>query len=212
MINVFIDIEALPDQAEGAKDAFVVKPPGNIKKAESIQKWLDENGEAAKDEQWRKTALNGGYGSICVICVAVGNGQVERFSAKNCSESEMLTTFWGWLAGEVGSLQWRFVIHNAKFDSPFMWHRSVINCTKPIYYNPHGRHPHSHYCTMEGWAGYNKYISLDELAGILGIEGKGDMDGSKVYDTWLIDPDKVIDYCADDVRILRDVYNRMEFA
>lgn len=119
--------------------------------------------------------------------------------------------FGGVIGDQVGGNQWRFVAHNAKFDVPFIWHRSVINMMKPLWFNPHGRHGQHHYCTMEAWAGFNKYIKLDELASILGIKGKGDMDDSKVYDTWLEDQQKVIEYCADDVRMLREIYNRMNF-
>lgn len=215
MINVFVDIETLPDMTKGAKDKIEVKAPASYKKQESIDKWLADNADIARDEQWRKTALSGSYGSICVIGVSVtdklGYRSRGAFCTKDITEEEMLIKFWSWLGDIVGSNQWRFVAHNAKFDVPYLWHRSVVSQTKPLYFNPHGRHGQHHYCTMEGWAGFNKYIKLDELASILGVKGKGDMDGSKVYDTWLIDPQKVVDYCLDDVRVLEEVYNKMEF-
>lgn len=215
MINVFIDIETLPDQSEGAKDSIEVKAPAQYKKQESINKWIADNGDQYKDEQWRKTSFNGAKGQICVIGVSVetsdGYSSNGAFSALEMTEGQMLNAFWSWLGKLVKSHQWRFVAHNAKFDLPFLFHRSVINQVKPLRYNPHGRHGQHHYCTMESWAGFGQRISMDNLASALGIEGKGDMDGSKVYDNWLEDPQRVIYYCLDDVRMLEQIYNRLEF-
>jgi len=44
---------------------------------------------------------------------------------------------------------------------------------------------------------------------LLGITGKGDMDGSKVYDEWQANPQKVIEYCADDVRMVSELHKRL---
>ena len=170
MINVFIDIETLPDQRDGAKDSIKITAPAQYKKPESIQKWIDENGESARDEQWRKTALNGGYGSICVACIAIEGGDIAKFALNdNVIEADLLQEVWGFIGDQVGGNQWRFVAHNAKFDVPFIWHRSVVNKIKPLFFNPHGRHGQHHYCTMEAWAGFGKFIKMDELASILSI-------------------------------------------
>jgi len=217
MINVFIDLETLPDQRNGAKDNIEIKAPASYKKQDSIDKWITENGDSVRDERWRKTALDGAKGEICVIGVSVttidGYSSVGAFSTRGQHERDMLIEFWNWLSDIVGSQQWRFVAHNAKFDVPYLWHRSVVNNVKPtLWFNPHGRHGQSYYCTMEAWSGFNKYIKLDDLAFALSVNGKTEgMDGSKVYDTWLENPQKVIDYCIDDVRVLIDVYKRMEF-
>lgn len=213
MINNFTDIETLPDQRKGAKESIEVSAPGQYKKPESIAKWLEENDDSARDEIWRRTALDGSKGEICVICSAIGGGAVQSFSQEKLTERQMLTEYWEWLGDMVKSNQWLFVAHTAKFDVPFLWHRSVINQVKPLYFNPHGRHGQHHYCTMEQWAGFNNKISLDNLAKALGVAGKTEgMDGSMVYDEWLKNPQNVIDYCKQDVEVLRNVYNRMEFA
>lgn len=238
MINVFIDIETLPepDGKQGFIDAAKesVKVPSTLTKPKLIdalglgsdgkyktvdelkEMWVGKFGtEQASiqgEEAWRKTSFDGAKGQICVIGFWVeGHDHAREFSAKTSSEGDMLFAFWSYVATQIGMNQFRFVAHNAKFDLPFLYHRSVINRVKPLYYNPHGRHGQHHYCTMEAWAGYNNRISMDNLAKALGIEGKGDMDGSKVYDTWQTDPQKVIEYCLDDVRMLREIYNRLEF-
>jgi predicted PolB exonuclease-like 3'-5' exonuclease len=57
----------------------------------------------------------------------------------------------------------------------------------------------------------DKRVSLDKLCKAFGIPGKGDFDGSMVADTWSVNPDKVIEYCRDDVARTRQVYNRLTF-
>lgn len=237
MHSVFIDIETLPDPngpAEFIEAAKAdIKVPSDLTKPKLIaalelgddgkfktvpelkELWIEEFGiEQAKaqgEQAWRKTSFDGSKGQICSICGAVGDLDIEKFSTIDMSETELLTELKCWLAAEVGSMAFHLVAHNAKFDLPFIWHRSVINKVKPVYYRPHGRHGQHYYCTMEAWAGFNGRISMDNLAKALGIHGKGDMDGSMVYDTWQVDPKKVVDYCADDVRMLRDIYKRLEF-
>ena len=51
-----------------------------------------------------------------------------------------------------------------------------------------------------------KRVSMDKLCKALGIEGKGDFDGSMVAKTWETDKQKVIDYCKDDVSRTRQIY------
>jgi len=63
---------------------------------------------------------------------------------------------------------------------------------------------------MTAWAGYGNSISADNLSRLLGIKGKTEgMDGSLVYDTWQADPQKVIDYCHDDVAMVKAIHERL---
>ena len=239
MLNAFFDLETLPQSGslqqyiDDAKES--IKVPSDLTKPKLIaaleygtdakyktvdelkSDWIDRFGsEQAKiqgEHQWRKTALDGAKGEICVIGSTIENDAIEAFSQLNMSESEMIRQFWQWMDDSIGSSQWRFAAHNAKFDVPYIWHRSVILGVKPsLWFNAHGRHGQSHYCTMEAWTGFNGKISLDSLAKALGVEGKScGIDGSTVYETWLTEPRKVIEYCKDDVKVLRDIYNRLEF-
>ena len=63
------------------------------------------------------------------------------------------------------------------------------------------------------WAGVGNRVSLDKLCKALGLPGKGEIDGSKVWD-YVRDGRiaEVADYCADDVRKVWAVYRRMTFA
>ena len=67
--------------------------------------------------------------------------------------------------------------------------------------------------TMIMWTGSpNKYMKLDTLLWLFGIDhGHPEFDGSMVAETWDTDPQKVIDYCASDVRATYELYQKMTF-
>ena len=56
-----------------------------------------------------------------------------------------------------------------------------------------------------------KRVSMDKLCKALGIPGKDGFDGSMVAATWPVDPQKVIDYCKQDVERTRQMYKRLTF-
>lgn len=95
---------------------------------------------------------------------------------------------------------------------PFIWKRSVINnvttCKGVKWVD--ARHGSNCYDTMIAWAGFGNRISADNLCKLLGIKGKTEgMDGSLVYDTWQTDPQKVMDYCHDDVSMVKQIHERL---
>ena len=68
-MKIFIDIETIPTQDEELKNYVCenLKPPANYKNEVSINKWLEEN----KDDAVNKTSLDGAFGEIVVISVAI---------------------------------------------------------------------------------------------------------------------------------------------
>jgi hypothetical protein len=62
--------------------------------------------------------------------------------------------------------------------------------------------------TADKW----EHGSMDKLCYALGIPGKGDFNGSMVAETWPSDPEKVIEYCKDDVLRTRKIYKRLTFS
>ncbi|AUR83856.1 coil containing protein [Vibrio phage 1.042.O._10N.286.45.B8] len=239
MLSIFTDIETLPEP--NGLDAFVESAKGSIKvpstltkpkliealglgadakyktvdelKGEWIEKFATAQAKIQGEQEWRKTSFDGSKGEICVICPAIEDGEILAFSQMNMSEAQMLREFWQWLSESIGMHEWRFVAHYAKFDIPFIWHRSVINNVNPnVYFNPHARHGRDVFCTVEAWCGYGNRISLDNLSKALGVQSKTEgMNGSKVYDTWITKPEDVVSYCVQDVTVLRDVYKRINF-
>ena len=107
--------------------------------------------------------------------------------------------------------------HNISgFDLPFIKHRAIINGMKPpiTLLNAINAKPWEDCIqdTMLLWSqDRQKRVSMDSLCKALGIEGKGDFDGSMVAETWPIDPEKVIEYCKDDVERTRKIYKKLTF-
>ena len=215
-MTIIIDIETLPNQSATAQAEIGanIKPPAQMKKAETIQEWLNGTGkyEGAKDaainDQYLKTSFDGGYGSICCICVD-DNGK-ERTYTDESGEAALLADFWNDLRTDSPY----FVAHNAKFDLPFIWHRSVVLQIQPSkFFKVHGRHNSDHFCTMEAWAGFNGKISLNNLSKILGLGQKTEgMDGSQVWPEYQKgNIKKIAEYCMDDVRLTKAIHNKLNF-
>jgi predicted PolB exonuclease-like 3'-5' exonuclease len=227
MTLLFLDVETLPtsDPEAIAEIAATIKPPGTLKKQESIDAWMAENKESAVKEAVHKTGFSGLYGSICCICYAFDDGEV--FSVRvgdEISEKVMLESFYshvfnnnaidtarGYVAGDL-----TVVGHNViGFDLPFIKHRSIINKVKPspqfikAFNDKWGNDVKD---TMIMWSpDKERRASMDKLCKAFGIPGKGDFDGSMVAETWPVDPEKVIEYCRDDVRRTREIYKRLTF-
>jgi len=229
-VNVFIDIETIPDQTVGAVASIAenleVKAPGLTKpkliealdlgeqgKYKTVDElkelWVAEFAESEKEnqatEQWLKTSFDGGKGQLCCVGIARGDDPVITLTG---SEKQMLESI-NVLLKEYPSVT--FVAHNKKFDLPFLFKRFVINGVEPQF--SFDAYAKKHICTMELWEGFGGRISLDNLAKQLGLGGKYEgMDGSQVWPEFKVgNIDKIAEYCADDVRLLREIYNKINF-
>lgn len=225
-MNCYLDIETLPttDADVIAEIAANIKPPANYSKPETIAKWMEENKEQAVKEAVHKTGFSGLYGSIACICYAFDDGEVFSVDCRD-GEEKMLEQLYAHVFSASGvdthngmvSMPVTFIGHNIiGFDLPFIKHRSIINQVKPPiqFRKAFDAKPWSAEVadTMLMWSSdKEKRASMDKLCKAFGIQGKGDFDGSMVADTWPTDPQKVIDYCADDVRRTRDMFKRMTF-
>jgi hypothetical protein len=211
-MNVYIDIETVPDQSAGALDRITetLSPPGNISKQESIDKWWAEKAVDIAVEKYLKTSLDGLYGQILCIGIAVDDNEPLCLTG---SESIMLAGMYAVIDKCVAPL---IIGHNLlKFDLPFIRHRSIINNVQPTVLMPDSRFNNQDaYDTMQGWAGFNNYVSLDKLCFAFGIESPKDgIDGSKVWEYVQSGKEKeVFEYCKRDVAATREVYKRLTFS
>jgi len=208
----------------GLTDAKEIK---FISKDDMITRWEKElaaskSGDVAQ-ALWEKTSFNPDVAPIACICVGWidDNGEyvTNRFDTILFSSEElMLSTFHSFVNSVcskhgVQITKPNFIGHYiTKFDLPFIWKRSVINdvetCEGVKWVD--AKHGYNCYDTMTAWAGYGNSISADNLCKLLGIKGKTEgMDGSLVYDTWQTDPQKVIDYCHDDVAMVKAIHERL---
>ena len=211
---VYFDLETIPcqDEAYRLELARKVTPPGNIKKAESIEAWLDENRDAAANEAMAKTSFDGGRGHICTIAWAKDDSPIHVRHAKTLDdERSVIEAFFGDLDHYHSET---LVGHNITgFELGFLRKRAVVlgiklppNACLPRDPKPWDKNVHD---TMSMWAGGTNRISMDNLCAILGIKGKEGFDGSMVAEAWASgDHDTIAEYCKDDVWRTREIHRR----
>jgi len=228
MIKLFLDLETLPAQQEWIKKDIIenVKPPANLKKAESIAKWQEEKGADAGEKEWLKTSFDGGAGEICTIGFALDESKaisIQRTDA--ITERSILQDFFDLLASEANNLhmtprfmdiQW--IGHNViDFDLRFLYKRCVINNinTYGIKIPVDARHGYKEvYDTMKAWNGWQSKPggSLDRICKLLDIKGKEGIGGAEVWPAFgRGEYEKIAEYCINDVEITREVYRRLTF-
>ena len=219
-----LDIETLcttdPDAIASIRAG--IKAPATHKKPETIAAWMAENQESATAEAVAKTSFDALYGSIACICFQFDDGDVHQVNAAD-GEEKMLRDFY--FAVEQtskveyvgGTTSQPLVVcgHNvAGFDLPFLKQRSIILGVKPppALLKAMNAKPWDGCIadTMTLWDS-KKMVGMDSLCSVLGIPGKGDMDGSQVAEVWKTDPSKVIEYCRGDVNRTRQIYKRLTF-
>jgi hypothetical protein len=216
-MKLYLDIETIPTQLDWVIDSIEksIEPPKSLKKIESINEWMENERESAIDAAYRKTALSGDFGQIVSIAWAFDDDDVqvktfdlEKRGYKNC-EYDVLKTFFYSLSGKKIT---EIIGHNhVGFDLPFIAKRCIVNgIESPIklQYKPWDA---GVYDTMTKWDAKN-FVKQDTLAKILGIDGKGDVDGSMVWDIVRAgDIERLKQYNKNDVETVRAIYKRMNF-
>lgn len=214
MINVYLDIETIPCQSAEYRTRVRegIKPPGTIKKPESILQWLEENAETATDEAVAKTSFDPAYGHICCIGWAIGDDPVQSLSAPIVSdEADILRGFFDALP-KMGMA--KFIGHYITgFDLRFIMCRAIVLGVKIPSIWPRDPKPwdQSVFDTMVAWAGARGTISQDKLCEALGLSGKGYFDGSMVAAAWANgEHQRIAEYCRSDVETVRAIHRRFE--
>jgi len=226
-MEIFIDIETIPAQNPGVREAIAkdITAPGNYTKPETIAKWEAESKPALVDEAWRKTSFDGALGHLAVISVACDDFPPTTFHASAptveavvAEEHAVLAAFFRHLS-EVYSPSTdrppRFVGHYiTEFDLRFIFQRAVIFGERPPAFIPFHAKPWDEavFDTMTKWAGARGTVKLDKLCQVFGFPGKGEIDGSKVWD--YVNGGRLLEvaeYCAGDVARARSIYKRLTF-
>lgn len=216
MNYLYLDIETLP-----TNDGFVmaeiedgIKPPANISKAETLDKWDAESKPALVKEAIGKTALSGAWGSICCISFAWGDSEPVGLVRGEAGEGAMLTDAFA----KMQAIKPQFglcaiVGHNvANFDIRFIWQRCFVLGVRVPGWFPRDPKPWSREVndTMTMWSGQRDFISLDKLCRAMGLRGKGNMNGGDVAQAWAEGRfDDIKAYCQGDVERVRAVHRKM---
>lgn len=218
---IFLDIETIPTQRDDVKAyiANTVTHPGNISKAETLAKWNEESRPVAVEEAIGKTGLDGAFGQV--VCVGLAIGEGPALVEASLTERDVLLGLNARLddvrAADV--MASTIVGHNVSaFDLRFLVQRYIVNSIRPhaIIARAAQAKPwegEKVYDTMVQFAGAGNRISLDKLCLSLSLPGKGDISGKDVWP--MVQAGKlqeVADYCASDVTKTRDVFKRMTFA
>ena len=219
MSLLFIDLETLqttnPDIIQDISDN--IHPPGNIKKAESIDKWIEEKKPTAIAEAVSKTSFDGFTGSICSISWAVNDGEIQSVYRDYNDDCFLIDSFWNRLTSDNGiNFNPVWCAHNAEFDLNFLYKRCVVNNIKPSIILPHNAKPWARnvFCTLYESVGLSKVGgSLDRMCKVLGIGQKTEgMKGSDVNQYFLDGRiEEIVEYNRQDVYLLRELYKRLNF-
>lgn len=207
--TLYIDIETIPGPESG-KDGVVVKAPANYKDPAKIAAYIEANKEAA----YLKQSFNGGYGQICSFSWALDDAPVVGLSlgGNRGHEKDLLQDALSGIKDRLtligDPMPFLCGHYISGFDLKFIMHRCIVlGIQVPQWLRPHEK-PWSGAIrdTLTMWAGARDAIGLDELCKILGIEGKGDMDGSQVYQYWLDGRhEEITEYCNSDVEKVRQI-------
>lgn len=212
--NIYIDIETCPTQDPAVRDliAASITPPANISKAETIAAWHEEKKPALIESAVLKTSFDGAYGHVAVIGLAFDDeAPIKLYSEDWLADEKFILQEMYRMIDERIDLSCHtrptFIGHNViDFDFRFLFQRSVVLGTKPSRLIPFGasRYDAAVFDTMTRWGGHRDYTSMEKICGVLDIDGKGDMDGSKVWEAVREGRiDDVATYCADDIERTR---------
>lgn len=233
-MQLFIDIETIPSQQADAREQVraTIKPPGTLKKTESIAAWWEHESAAAVEDAYRRQSLDGGLaGEIVSIAACTPDGrQWVRCRAQGEDEAALLNEFVAtveqWTRDDAARIlpdspsAWPMddhymIAHNAAFDIPYLWRRCrVRGVPVPGWLpGPMARIGRDFGRTMLQWAGYGNRVSLDALTRALGVPSpKGDgMDGSQVFDAWLAgEHERIAEYNLNDAIATAAVWHRLQ--
>lgn len=217
MTKLYFDLETIQTQNQALIDniAETISRPKSIKLEKSIDVWNKDKKPAAIEEAVSKTVFDGGQGEIITFGWAVDNDEPTSLQRNDfITEKDILESINSVFESLKMPPLW--IGHNiCGFDLRYLWKRFIVNGIKPNIKIPYDAKPWSNdvYDTMFEWAGTGgDKKSMDFVCKALGIEGKGDMDGSKVYQAWLDGKyDEIAEYCEDDVKKTREIYKRLNF-
>lgn len=229
-MRLYFDIETIPSQHPEAMERAraAIKPPGNMKKAETIAAWWNEEGERAILDAYQKQALDAAEGEVAALAYALDHHPPKAWvREKGEDEAGFLQKALQGIAAAVDEHLNQYgdarfpespylVAHNAMFDIGFIRRRCMVHGIRPPTWFPSmfARDGRDYGDTMTLWAGPRERISLDRLCRALGIESpkSAGVDGAGVFGLWQAGRyEEIARYNTGDVIAVRTAWLRMNF-
>jgi predicted PolB exonuclease-like 3'-5' exonuclease len=217
---LFLDIETVPQYESWNKLSLRQQ---ELWEQKAIHDVAYKNGKLSLEESYSRAGIYAEFGKI--ICVSFGimvkEGKDYVFRIKSIAEENEYL-----LLNKVCKLfnnlsdDTLLCAHNGKeFDYPYLCRRMLINEIQiPELLEIRNKKPWEikHLDTLELWkfGDYKNFTSLDLLAECFGLPtSKGEMDGSKVYETFYFEKnlEKITKYCEQDVLLLANVFMKMNY-
>lgn len=221
-MNLFLDIETIPSHSPAvhAKIEASITPPGNISKADTIAAWVAEKKPDLVKEAIAKTSFDGATGHVCCIGWAFDDETPKSVVINSIeAERDMLLDVTCEIITQASATSYgspTIIGHNViNFDIRFLWQRAIILGVQMPSWFPRDPKPWGNdvFDTMTAFAGPRNMIGMDRLCEALGMDGKGEIDGSMVAKLWDEGQYQTIaDYCAADVERTRSIHRRMQIA
>lgn len=202
--DIFIDIETVPSESMPSIEEIEV--PKTIKKPESIQKYKTDPDKI--EEQYHKESLQSHKGRILCIGIAINNSEPAVIVGK--TEEQIIKSL-DKVIGKYRRINW--IGFYVKFDLLWIYQRAIKyrckNIIESINTNRYEGNIIDIIHLMGGCIDYKYRISLDKTLKFLGLESsKKGIDGSLVFQFWKEEKiDEILNYCKDDVKVTRDIYN-----
>jgi 3'-5' exonuclease len=206
MLRIFLDIETLPEDRG---------------KLANYPKLCNCN-----EEEFRRLALSGDHGQVLSVGVIVEYdgkviqsgclGRDRQTMLFHLEERRTLLGFWKLLKSFNPRRDLIVTFNGLSFDLPFLYKRSYANRVKPSVELSFARYRSQPiYDVLMEWNKWDyraRFVSLDELAKILGLESSKteEIDGGQVYDRFCEGAHELIAaYCMADVHLTRRIYYRL---
>jgi len=221
---LYLDIETLPDgnpdfEMLKTKEELEKEAPKSYSKTKQ-EEWvvnkLDSQVEEMNNE-FRKGSLVSLKGRIFCIAVAFNDNPIEVIEY-NANEKVILENLQEWLRTNVGTKNIPITIfvgkNVKKFDLTWIFHRALRYGLKDLLsWLPTDKYDKriEDIGELFNLHAYGVYTKLDDISKYLGLEGKGAIDGSKVYDYFLENRyDEIHEYCKDDVDQTRIIHWKLK--
>ena len=198
--NLYMRIATVPGLKPGLKAdiAAALKPPGNIKKPETLAAWTRDELPALAEAAFRASALDGGVGHLAMIAWAVDHGDADSMGMLSHagdhhhrqvgSERQQLHRALADMTHSLGGEAFPIVVgHGVDWMLRFIEQRAVILGVRLPAWWPHDKRPWGvdTFDTAVGWGGLKGHIAFDRLCELLSVDLPPGIPAEEIYGVYM---------------------------